>query len=123
MITMAAIDAVWLKVMFSKFYNPQIGHLLAETPKLIPAILFYIIFASALTFFVILPAISNDSSLLKTFVIGGFFGLVAYATYDLTSHALIKDWPAIVSVVDIAWGAFLTGTVSICTVAITKFFS
>jgi len=123
MLSMALIDAIWLKTMFSRFYSPNIGHLLADTPKLIPAIIFYILFAVALTVFVILPALASDSTLLKTFVFGAFFGMITYATYDLTNHATMKDWPAIVSVVDIIWGSVLTGLVSVCAVTITKFFS
>lgn len=122
-ITMLAIDAVWLKTMFPIFYTKHIGDLVTDTPKLAPAGIFYLIFAVGLTVFVLLPSITQSYSISKIFVLGALFGLVAYSTYDLTNQATIKDWPTIVTLVDLAWGTLLTGTVSVIAVSITKYFS
>lgn len=121
-VTMGALDAIWLKTMFPIFYNSKIGHLLATSPKFGPAIIFYIFFAIGLTVFIILPALSGNFSLIKIFILGALFGLVTYATYDLTNHATLRDWPLIVTIVDIIWGALLTGIISICTISIVKYF-
>jgi uncharacterized membrane protein len=43
---------------------------------------------------------------------GALLGLVSYATYDLTNLATLKDWPLIVTVVDLIWGTVLGGVVS-----------
>ncbi|MEO6602443.1 MAG: DUF2177 family protein, partial [Polyangiaceae bacterium] len=43
---------------------------------------------------------------------GAFFGLAAYATYDLTSLALIRDFPLLIAIVDLAWGIALTTVAS-----------
>ena len=122
-LTILIIDSVWLKVMFTHLYNPQIGHLLAETPKLLPAGFFYIIYSVALSILVILPALSQNYSLSKVFLLGGLFGMVCYATYDLTNHATLRGWPVIVTIIDIVWGALLTGTVALVAFSITKYFS
>jgi len=122
-VSMLIIDLIWLSIMMKPFYQKYIGHLLSETPNLIPAIIFYLIFILGLVFLVIMPALSGNFSYLKLFIYGALFGLVAYGTYDLTNHATMKNWPAIVTIVDLIWGALLTGTVSVIAKFITKFFS
>jgi uncharacterized membrane protein len=71
-----------------------------------PAVLFYLLYGAALVYFVILPARSTREALQR----GAFFGLVAYATYDLTNQATLIGWPWQVTVADLVWGAFVTGT-------------
>ncbi len=120
LIPLLAIDFVWLTTMSKHFYNKHIGHILAESPNLIPAGIFYLIYSFGITFFVVLPAIQGGFSFGKTFIYGAVLGFIAYATYDLTNHATIKNWPTIVTVVDLVWGALLTGTVSVIAFYITK---
>lgn len=122
LLTMLIIDSVWLKVMYAYLYNPYIGHLLGATPKLIPAGFFYIIYTLVLTILIIIPALTHNYSILKVFIFGALFGLVCYATYDLTNQATLKDWPLLVTLVDIAWGTLLTGTMAVVAFSITKHF-
>jgi uncharacterized membrane protein len=121
--TMLIIDGIWLSVMGKRFYSNYIGHLMAESPKLVPAAFFYIIYIFGIILFVILPAVQGNYSILKTFLFGAALGLVAYATYDLTNQATLKDWPTIVTAVDLLWGALLTGTISIVAVMVVRYFS
>ena len=109
--TFLAIDAVWLGVVARKFYARHIGFLLAPKPNWAAAIVFYLIFILGVVVFVVQPGLKADS--LK-FTLGRamLFGLVTYATYDLTNHATVKGWPAIVTYVDLAWGMALTTAVS-----------
>jgi uncharacterized membrane protein len=109
--TFLAIDAVWLGVVARKFYARHIGFLLAPKPNWAAAIVFYLIFILGIVVFVVQPGLKADS--LK-FTLGRamLFGLVTYATYDLTNHATVKGWPAIVTYVDLAWGMALTTAVS-----------
>ncbi|MFT3893485.1 MAG: DUF2177 family protein [Anaerolineales bacterium] len=105
------IDAVWLGVVASKFYRAQIGHLMAETPNLPAAGLFYLLFVGALVFFIVGPAIGGEG--MRTVILSGaLFGLVTYATYDLTNLATLRGWSLLVTTVDLLWGAFLTATTS-----------
>ena len=117
---MLLIDTVWLGVMVKRFYTPKIGHLMAETPNLRPASLFYIIYVLGVTVFVLVPGMKSSSGLFEIFLMGALYGIATYGTYDLTNQATLKDWPAIVTAVDIVWGALLTGTVSLSTVAILR---
>ena len=43
---------------------------------------------------------------------GAVFGLTAYGTYDLTNQATLRDWPTIVTIIDLAWGSTLTAVVA-----------
>jgi uncharacterized membrane protein len=108
------IDMVWLGLIAKNFYREQIGFLMKTDVNWIAAIIFYLIFIAGLVVFVIMPAIEKNS-LMHAILLGAFFGLVTYATYDLTNLALTKDWPLLVTIVDLMWGAFLAASVSTAT--------
>ncbi len=112
-----AIDMVWLGLVAKTFYREQIGFLLKPNVNWVAAIIFYLLFIAGLVVFVISPAVEKQSWL-HAVAYGAFFGLVTYATYDLTNLAMTKDWPLLVTVVDLAWGATLAAAVSVITYAI-----
>lgn len=101
-----AIDMLWLGVIAKKLYNEQIGHLLKTNVNWAAALIFYLIFIAGIVTFVLMPA-WNDGSFVKALLLGGFFGFIAYATYDLTNLATMKDWPLFITVVDLIWGTVL----------------
>lgn len=106
-IVFLAIDAVWLSIMADLIYRPLLGPLLAPDFKLAPAVLFYLIYVGGTVFLAVAPAF--DSGRAATAALrGALFGFCAYATYDLTNHATLQGWPAVVSVADICWGSALT---------------
>jgi len=113
------IDMLWLTIIASKFYKSQIGHLMADKAKLLPAAIFYLLFIAAMIYFVIVPALEHQN-LTRLIISAAIFGLVTYATYDLTNMATLKDWPLLVTVVDIAWGTFISLAVSLITYFIRK---
>ena len=84
-----AIDALWLGLVAPKFYKAQIGHLMAEKPNLIAALVFYLIFVVGIVYFVVNPAIESQS-MTKLLVSGILFGFITYATYDLTNFHEFK---------------------------------
>lgn len=108
------IDLVWLLVISKNLYKSKIGHLMAKKANLPAAVVFYLLFIAAMVFFVISPAVERQS-LLYAVGAGAFFGLVTYATYDLTNLATLKDWPLSLTVIDLAWGTFITSATSIAT--------
>lgn len=114
-----AIDLVWLGLVAKGFYRDKIGWLLADKPNWMAALLFYLVFVAGIVFFVVAPALEKGSWRHALFA-GAAFGFVTYAAYDLTNQALTRDWPVLVTVVDLAWGAVLTGTVSLATFAIAR---
>ena len=109
-----AIDMVWLGVVAKDFYRAQIGHLMKPDVNWIAAIIFYLIFITGLVVFVITPAIEKGQWT-HALLFGALFGFVCYATYDLTNLAVTKDWPILVTIVDLAWGAVLASSVSTVT--------
>jgi len=123
LISILAIDVVWLFTMAKRFYAHHLGSIMSETPNLLPAGIFYLIYALGLSVFIILPALQNNTGFLRVFLLGAFFGLIAYATYDLSNQATLKNWPLIVTLVDLLWGSLLTASVSVITVFIVKYFS
>lgn len=109
-----AVDAVWLTFIAKDFYAKYIGYLMAKNPNLWAALVFYIIFIAGLVFFVITPAL-DKKMWMHALAAGVFFGLVTYATYDLTNLATVKNWPLLVTVVDLIWGMFVSAIVSVAT--------
>ena len=109
-----AIDMVWLVLIAKKFYREQIGFLMKPDINWIAAIVFYLLFIAGLVIFVISPAIQKHSWT-HAILFGALFGLISYATYDLTNLATIKGWPVLVTLVDLAWGMVLSASVSLLT--------
>lgn len=107
-----AVDMIWLTFIAKNFYAKQIGYLMAKNPNLLAALIFYLIFIAGLIVFVISPALEKKMWL-SALLMGAFFGLVTYATYDLTNLATVKNWPVLVTVVDLIWGMVLSAVVSL----------
>ena len=106
------VDMVWLIKIAPKFYRSQIGHLMADKPNLPAALIFYVVFILGLVFFVGYPTLVSGvwwEAMLK----GAGFGLVTYATYDLTNMATLKKWPIKVTIIDLIWGTFLSTSTSV----------
>lgn len=114
-----AIDMVWLGLISKNFYAKHIGALLKPDVNWVAAILFYLLFIAGLVVFVIMPAFEKQSWM-HALLFGALFGLVCYATYDLTNLAVAKDWPVIVTIVDLIWGAVLAGSVATVTYVIAE---
>jgi uncharacterized membrane protein len=115
-------DLLWLGVFAKDFYQGSLGGLLAASPNWLAAGLFYLVFLAGLTYFATYPAY-KARSIKQAVLAGALFGFFAYATYDLTNWATLKDWPVAVTFVDMAWGAFLCALVSWAAVAIVRRFS
>ncbi len=114
-----AIDIFWLGIIAKNFYAKQIGFLMKTEINWLSAIVFYLLFLVGLVVFVISPAVS-ERSIFKALSLGLLFGLVTYATYDLTNLATIKNWPLLVTLVDLIWGMILSVLVSIISVIIAN---
>ena len=114
-----SIDMLWLGVVAKNFYRAQIGSLLKTDVNWWAAILFYLVFIAGIVFFVLAPALEKASWRHALFA-GAAFGFITYATYDLTNLATMKDWPVLVTVVDLVWGTVLSASVSVISFAIAR---
>lgn len=114
-----AIDMVWLGFLAKNLYRKHLFGLLADQVNWTAAIVFYLLFIVGIFVFVIVPAVEKNS-LITALWLGAFFGIVTYATYDLTNLATLKNWPVAIVFIDIAWGAVLTSLVSMAGYGIHK---
>lgn len=108
LIIFVAIDFIWLKSMADILYRPALGDMLAPEFRAVPALLFYLIFAAALTFFAVSPSLQPNAGIATALLNGAIFGFAAYATYDLTNQATLRNWSTLLTVADLAWGSFLS---------------
>ncbi len=108
---MGLLDFLWLGIIAKKLYYGEMGKILLEKPNMTAALIFYVIYVVGVVVFVINPALEKQS-LSHAIGYGALFGFVAYATYDLTNLATLKDFSTKVVMVDLLWGAFLTAAVA-----------
>ena len=109
-LSFAAIDAAWLSRMGPTFYKSQLGEMMLARPRFDAAIAFYLIYIAGIVFFAVAPAFSHGGTGWKTALgYGAVLGFFAYATYDLTNRATLSTWPWKLTLIDMAWGTFLTG--------------
>jgi len=113
------IDVFWIYFVATPMYKQEVASLMQL--KIPPAILFYVIFLLGLIFFVINPNQSN--TLFNVFMIGAFYGLVTYGTYDLTVYATMNIFSLKLVAADILWGMILSGSVATLTVFTTAKFN
>jgi len=105
------IDMIWLGLVARNLYRNNLGFIMATKPNWLAAIIFYLLFILGLLIFVILPGL-KENDLGVTLLRAALFGLITYATYDLTNLATLKDWPVFITVVDMVWGTTLSVAVS-----------
>lgn len=108
------IDAVWLIFISRKLYDRELKEIKKEKISWPAAVIFYVIYIIGITFFVIQPAVEKES-VLYAMGAGALFGLVAYATYDLTNLATMKGFPLKITIIDLIWGTFVTAAVAVLT--------
>ena len=107
-----AIDMVWLGLIAKDLYQKQIGHLLSSNVNWVAAGVFYLVYIYGIVFFAVLPGAEKDS--IRTVITNAaLFGAIAYATYDLTNLATLKNWPTTIVYIDIIWGAVLSTLVAV----------
>lgn len=106
------IDIFWLGFAAKNFYQEKLGFLMETNVNWTAAILFYLLFIAGMIFFVIQPALIKNSWT-HALLAGAFFGLITYATYDMTNLATLKNWPLSITMLDIIWGTFLCSLTSV----------
>lgn len=108
LVVFLAMDAVWLSLSSSALYQPAIGHLMAATVDWRAVAVFYPLYVGGLVFFAIAPALASRP-FAGALGRGALFGFLAYATYDFTNQATLRDWPWHVTGIDLVWGTTVSG--------------
>ena len=114
-----ALDAAWLTTMADRLYRPALGRLLLERYDIVPAALFYALYVAGIVVFAVAPGIASGRWT-TSLGYGALLGLVAYATYDLTNKATLRDWPWRVTLADLGWGTFVTAAAAAAGCRITS---
>jgi uncharacterized membrane protein len=105
------IDMIWLGLVAKGFYARHLGYLMKPQVNWAAAIAFYLLFIIGIVIFAVKPALEAGNPM-RALVYGALFGFFAYATYDLTNLATVRDWPWVVTLVDLIWGTVLCGGVA-----------
>lgn len=117
-----SLNLTMLKAIFLPLFEQRLGDELLGTPRLFPAIAFYLMYPMAILYFVSLSATATEGDLRDAFVDGCLLGLLAYGTYDATSYATLRRWSARMMILDAGWGAFLTGSSAVAGLWMTALF-
>jgi uncharacterized membrane protein len=110
-IAFLALDAMWLTATADRLYRPALGHLMLDRFELAPAAIFYLLYLVGVLAFAVAPALASGRWI-GALARGALLGLVAYATYDLTNQATLRDWPWRVTIADLCWGTCATAMAS-----------
>ena len=121
-IVFLALDVVMLKQVMYPLFSANIGPMMLEDLRMGPAAVFYLFYVVGVVWFVSIPAL-NVGSIAQAFFAGAVLGALAYGTYEFTNFATLKGWTAQMVMVDVIWGAVLTGTSAAVGVAVTKYFT
>lgn len=120
-VSFLALDAVWLRWASVNLYKPVIGEIMAKDFNVGAAAAFYFIYIAGIAWFAIKPGLEGGG-VQAAMLNGILLGALCYATFDLTNQAVMKVWATHISVLDILWGAFVTGAAaSIATWAVLRF--
>lgn len=121
-IAFLGLDAIWLTQMWPRLYKPLVGEITRAQLNIAASVAFYAIYVSAIVYFAVAPALEK-ASLSKALISGAFFGLTAYATYNLTNQATLKAWDWRVTLADMTWGTIATALAAAITYAVASRFS
>lgn len=116
------IDGIWLGLVAKNFYADQLGDLLRPNFLVVPAAAFYLAYTAGLVFLAVRPA-QPELSLANVAMYGALIGFLAYGTYDMTNLSTLRDWPVMVSVVDLIWGTILSASVATVSALSVRYFT
>lgn len=119
LIVFGVLDAIWLWSMSARLYRPVLGDILLDDLRIAPALVFYFLYPVGLTIFATSPAL-RAGEWTSALVYGALFGAFAYATYDLTNYATIRNWNWQITVIDILYGATVAALASLAGYWATK---
>ena len=112
LVVFGAIDAGWLTIMGPLLYRPTLADILLESLRVAPAVIFYLFYPIGIVVFAVMPGL-RAGSLTTTLLPALLFGAIAYATYDLTNLATLRNWTWQITLVDIGYGAIASGVAAV----------
>jgi uncharacterized membrane protein len=122
LIVFGILDAIWLTTMASRLYRPALGEILLDNLRIAPAVLFYFLYPIGLVVFAAMPAVRSGSAG-TALAYGALFGLLAYATYDLTNYATLRNWTLQITVIDLVYGTVVAALTSVSAYYAARWFA
>lgn len=110
-----SLDLIWFSLTVEKFYKPYLGHIISNNFNYVVAAIFYIIYSFGLSYLILFPALEANHTAFRVLCDAFILGFIAYGAYDLTNQATIKDWPVVVTIVDMLWGGTVTALTGVMT--------
>nr|WP_040878888.1 DUF2177 family protein [Kaistia granuli] len=101
------VGFVCLSGVTSRFSRLRVCALLVASASLVSACWLCLVSVAGVVSLALFSGV-RGGSFVRGVVVGAVLGLVAYGTYDMTNLATLKNWSLSLSVVDMAWGTFLT---------------
>ena len=120
LVLIPTLDMIWLSAMIPLFYKKHLAEFLTDSPSRLPVLIFYLLYGFGVYWLVVQRVLNEQQNVWVALLWGALFGLCAYGAYDLTNQATLKNWPLVVTVVDMAWGAIVTGVASAGAVFLTQ---
>lgn len=118
LISFVGADFLWLGWAGNAIYRPAMGDMALPGFRAAPAVAFYLLYALGAVVLAVLP--SAAGGWLAAGARGALFGLCAYGTYDLTNQATLKHWSTALTLIDMSWGALLTGAAAALAVVVGR---
>jgi uncharacterized membrane protein len=115
------VDLIWLGAVAKRFYRTQLAGLMADKFNIWAASAFYLLYPFGIVVFAVMPTLASGAWT-DAAVWGAMLGFFAYATYDLTNLATLRDWPVQLTLVDLLWGTALTAVTSASAQVIARSF-
>jgi uncharacterized membrane protein len=103
LVVMGALDALWLGWLALDFYKRELGPLMTDAVRVVPAALYYVGFPMAIVYLALNPA---PATLREAALRSAVLGLAGFGVYDLTNLATLRGYTVLMTVVDMAWGTF-----------------
>jgi uncharacterized membrane protein len=122
LVVFGVLDAIWLTTMASRLYRPALGEILLDNLRIAPALAFYFLYPVGLVLFAAMPAVRSGSAA-TALCHGALFGLLAYATYDLTNYATLRNWTVHITVIDLVYGTVVAAITSVAAYQAARWFS
>ena len=122
LIVFGALDAIWLITMTGRIYRPALGDILLSDLRVAPAIAFYLLYPVGLLVYEAMPALRTGSAG-TALLLGALFGLIAYATYDLTNYATLRSWTLQITLIDLAYGTVVAALTSLAAYHAARWFA
>lgn len=105
LIVMGALDGVWLGWLMIDFYRRELGELMTDSVRVVPAALYYFGYPFAVVALALWPA---SPSWRTAAFRSALLGLTAFGVYDLTNLATLRGYSVTMTVVDMVWGTCAT---------------